>query len=79
MVERGSLAGTAPTTAITLTNVPVNGAARIRGVDLSNATTNLVNVAAGPGVLSIENCKLASGVAVVTGTNPGIWGARGPP
>jgi hypothetical protein len=44
-------------------------------VNLSNATTNLVDVSsAGPGRFSFEQCKLAAGVNLKTGTNPGRHG-----
>jgi len=73
----GSLVGTSPTVLFS----PVTGAAmsspvRVIGVDLSNCTGTLVNVAGGPVVVSFEQCKLGSGVALVTGTNPGPWGTQ---
>lgn len=65
----GSIAatGTAPTTLFT------NGGAgtfRLRGVNLSGVTGNLVSVGSTPADLFLENCRLGSGVTKVpTGTN----------
>lgn len=78
--EGGALGGTAPTNIFTPGSGNINGVVNVNGVDLSNTTNNLVlggqsNTSA---YFNFDNCKLGSGVAVLSSapTSPSSTRAR---
>lgn len=71
-----AIAGTAPTTLITVSGVPWHHTATFHSLDLSAITGALLNVSelTQGSVYNFVNCKLGSGFAFTTGTHAGLGG-----